>query len=90
MSALSRLMIAGVAAALLSAPVAASEYASAKLEAGFAASTTAQQDCRGWGVRCDVVEVTPEFCIAADKCALALPGSMLVRYDQHMDTVLGR
>lgn len=88
MSALTRLMIAGVAAALFSAPAIAMD-ASGKPDARIDNIATAQQTCTGWGVRCDL-EVTPEYCIADDKCATALPAALLVRYDQRMDALLGR
>jgi hypothetical protein len=89
MSALVRLMIAGVAAALFSAPAVAMD--ASKLDRAFYEVATAQQqdDCRGWGVRCEL-DVTPTYCIADDVCATALPATALVRYDQHMDAVLGR
>jgi hypothetical protein len=85
MSALSRLMIAGAAAALFSAPVAAME-AKTKLDVSYDAAAQ-QQTCRGWGVHCEL-EVTPEYCIAANKCAIALPAAALIRYDQRMDALL--
>ncbi len=85
MSAILRLIIAGATAALISAPAGASERA-ANLET---AQATAQEECRGWGVRCEP-EITPEYCIARDKCAIALPGIALVRYDARMDAILGR
>jgi hypothetical protein len=89
-SALTRLMIAGAAAALFSAPALAADV-STKLDAAFDTTTVAQQqdDCRGWGVRCEL-DVSPTYCIADDVCATALPATALVRYDQHMDAVLGR
>jgi hypothetical protein len=88
MSAFVRLMIAGAAAALFSAPVVAMEPSS-KLDAFELATAQQQDDCRGWGVRC-ALDVSPTYCIADDKCATALPATALIRYDQHMDTVLGR
>lgn len=73
------------AAALVSAPAIAADRL-AKIES---ATVTAQETCTGWGVRCET-EVTPEFCLAEDMCATALPGSALVRYDQRMDAVATR
>lgn len=80
MSAFARLIIAGVAAALVSAPAVAKDRL-AKFEP---APVTAQESCHGWGVRCEP-EITPQYCIADGKCAVALPASALVRYDQRMD-----
>ncbi|HHY49758.1 MAG TPA: hypothetical protein GYA10_08435 [Alphaproteobacteria bacterium] len=88
MSALTRMMIAGVAVALFSAPAMATE-ASGKLDARLDTIATAQQACTGWGVRC-ASETTPAYCIADNRCAIALPAAMLVRYDQRMDALLGR
>jgi invasion protein IalB len=86
MRVLQRLMIAGAALALLSAPAFA--HQTSKLDAFQVEPATAQQQtCQGWGVRCDG-EVTPSFCIADDKCASALPGGAIARYDQRMDSVL--
>jgi hypothetical protein len=84
MSALRNLIIAGAAAAFISAPALASDRL-AKLET---APVTAQESCTGWGVHCEP-EITPEFCIADDKCAVALPAAALVRYDQRMDAAAG-
>jgi hypothetical protein len=81
MRALSRLIIAGAAAAFISVPALAADRL-AKLEPS--ADVTAQESCTGWGVYCES-DVTPEFCIADGKCAMALPASALVRYDQRMD-----
>jgi hypothetical protein len=76
-------MIAGaIAAALFSAPAGAMELKTKN--ASVANATTAQQTCTGWGVHCET-EVTPEYCIAADKCGVALPAASLIRYDQLMD-----
>jgi hypothetical protein len=86
MNALTRLIIAGAAAALFSAPAIAME-ATKTASVTVADTTTAQQDCRGWGVRCDI-DVAPVFCIADDKCAPALTGTALIRYDQRMDAAL--
>jgi hypothetical protein len=87
MRALATLIIAGTAAALFSAPVAA--QSPTKLDAVRLDVATAQQTCQGWGVRCDT-EITPEYCIADDKCAVALPASSLIRYDQRMDALLSQ
>ena len=84
MSVLRNLIIAGSAAAFISAPVFASDRL-AKLET---TPVTAQESCTGWGVHCEV-EITPEFCVADDKCAVALPAAALVRYDQRMDAAAG-
>ena len=84
MSALSRLIIAGATAALISAPAIASDRL-AKLEPST--SVTAQESCTGWGVRCES-DVATEFCIADGKCAVALPAAALVRYDQRMDAAV--
>lgn len=90
MSALARLMIAGAAAALFSAPAFAMDASTKLNAASFDIATAQQQTCTpGWGVHCDAA-VAPEYCIAADKCATALPGEMLISYDQRMDALLGR
>jgi hypothetical protein len=86
MSAILRLIVAGAAAALISAPAIASDRL-AKLEPS--ATVTAQESCTGWGVRCES-DITAEFCIADGKCAVALPASALVRYDQRMDAAASR
>ena len=88
MSALSRLIIAGIAAALISAPAAAMETVRTA-SVTTTATVSAQEYCQGWGVRCDG-EVAPTFCIADDKCATALTGSALIRYDQRMDSMISR
>lgn len=81
MSALARLMIAGAAGALFSAQAIAMEPSTRLTPAvDVAAAQQAQTQA----------ETAPEFCIAADKCAVALSADFLVRYDQHMDQVLGR
>ena len=84
MSAISRLIIAGAAAALISAPALASDRL-AKLQP--TTTVTAQESCTGWGVRCES-DVTTEFCFADGNCAVALPASALVRYDQRMDAAV--
>jgi invasion protein IalB len=84
MSALRNLIIAGVAAAFVSAPALASD----RLAKQETPTVTAQETCTGWGVHCEA-EVTPEFCIADGKCAVALPAAALVRYDQRMDAASG-
>lgn len=81
MRALANLIIASAALALLSAPASAASGRVAKVEQSAA---TAQQACVGWGVHCDP-EVLAEYCIAADKCATALPASTLLSYDARMD-----
>lgn len=86
MSALTKLIAAGVAAALISAPAIALE---ANVKSSPRTEVAAQQDCRGWGVRCPV-DVTPTYCIADDSCATALPGIALIRYDQRMDALLAQ
>ena len=83
MSAILKLIAAGTAVVLMSAPVAAMDRTATET-----AQVTAQEDCRGWGVRCEP-EILPEFCIAEDKCAVALPGSALIRYDARMDAAAG-
>lgn len=86
---LARLIEAGAVVALMSAPALASTHRH-KIDAAANVTTAAQQhSCRGWGVHCEG-EVTPSYCIADDKCAQALPGGMLLRYDQRMDALLGR
>jgi invasion protein IalB len=85
MRALYTLIIAGATAALLSAPAGAVETTKTTVKPSF---TAQQTTCQGWGVRCQT-DVTPSYCLAEDKCATALPGSALIRYDQLMDTVLG-
>jgi hypothetical protein len=82
MRALLTLIIAGATAALLSAPAGAVEPSKTDLKGTFAAR---QSNCQGWGVSCET-DVTPSYCLAEDKCATALPGSALIRYDQLMDT----
>lgn len=84
MTHLARLMIAGAAAALFSAQAMAMD-SSTKLSP--LADVAAVQHTT---VAATETQVTPEFCIAADKCAIALSADYLVRYDQHMDEVLGR
>lgn len=84
MTALKSLIIAGIAAALLCAPAAAKESMKAVATAELAAQTA--EVCQGWGVRC-TVDVTPSFCFAEDMCAVALPGSALIRYDARMDAM---
>lgn len=81
MSSLARLMIAGAAAALFSAPAMAMTPSHQPVPVTEVAATQQAQPAAG---------PAPEFCIAADKCAVALPGDYLVRYDRHMDEVLGR
>jgi hypothetical protein len=88
MRALANLIIAGAALALISSPASAGMGRVAAIEMDTKAAT-AQQACVGWGVRCEP-EVLPEYCIAADKCATALPASMLVRYDALMDAAATR
>jgi hypothetical protein len=85
MRALQTLILAGATAALLSAPAGAVE--TAKSEIDKTAFTAQQTTCQGWGVRCEP-DVAPTYCLAEDKCATALPGSALVRYDQLMDNAL--
>lgn len=85
MRTLEKLIIAAAAAALMSAPALAADRL-AKIEP---TTVTAQESCTGWGVRCET-EVTPEFCLAEDMCATALPASALLRYDQRMDAVTTR
>ena len=84
MRALLTLIIAGATAALLSAPAGAGETAKTTVKSTISAQ---QSSCQGWGVRCEI-DVTPSYCLAEDKCAIALPGSALIRYDQRMDTAL--
>jgi hypothetical protein len=79
MSALARLMIAGAAAALFSAPVLADE-ADSKLASYDA--ITAQQ-------RAAATERTSSTCGPRDICTLALPAASLIRYDRRMDELLG-
>jgi hypothetical protein len=86
MRALYTFIIAGATAALLSVPAGAVE--TAKTIAAKQSFTAQQTTCQGWGVRCQT-DVTPSYCLAEGKCATALPGSALIRYDQLMDTVLG-
>lgn len=81
MSALARLMIAGAAAALFSAQAIAMEPS---VRATPVADVAAAQQLPAQAAD------APAFCIAADKCAVALTADYLVRYDQHMDEVLGR
>jgi hypothetical protein len=89
MRALVTLIIAGATAALFSAPALAAERV-AKLDVTTAVTElAAQESCVGWGVRCEL-DVTPEFCIAADKCATALPGSAMLRYAERMAAIAGR
>lgn len=85
MSAFLKLIVAGAAIAFLSAPAVATDRAT-KIETAHA---TAQQDCRGWGVSCEL-QTMPEYCIAEDRCAVALPGSAIARYDALMDAAAGR
>jgi hypothetical protein len=85
MRALLTLIIAGATAALLSAPAGAVEPVKTDLKTAFSAQQATA--CQGWGVRCEI-DVTPSYCLAEDKCATALPGSALIRYDQRMDTIL--
>jgi hypothetical protein len=86
MTHLARLMIAGAAAAaLFSAPAMAMD-SSTKLSPATQTAAAVQHTT----VAANETQVTPEFCIAADKCAVALPASYLVRYDQRMDEVLAR
>ena len=83
MNTFARLMIAGTAAALFSAQAMAMD--SSKLAPVADVAAAAQQTTVA------ATEASaPEFCIAADKCAVALPADYLVRYDQHMDEILGR
>jgi hypothetical protein len=78
-SALQRLIIAGVAAALVSAPAVAVE----RLGRTAADSPlSAQNECTA--TRCETAK-SPEFCIADDSCAQALPASAIVRFDALMD-----
>ena len=85
MSALSSFIAAGLAVALLGAPVSAAD----RIDKIAPAQASAQEECRGWGVSCDI-GATPDFCIAEHKCATALPASALIRYDARMDAALGR
>jgi hypothetical protein len=85
MRALQTIIIAGATAALLSTPAGAVDTAKSRTDK--TAFLAQQTTCQGWGVRCEP-DFAPTYCLAEDKCATALPGSALVRYDQLMDTAL--
>jgi hypothetical protein len=84
MRALLTFIIAGATAALLSAPAGAVESSKTDLKGTFVAR---ESTCQGWGVSCET-DLTPTYCLADDKCATALPGSSLIRYDRLMDAAL--
>lgn len=81
-SALARLMIAGTAALLSAQAFAMQPSSRPAVTVEVAAAQQAQTSAP--------VDAAPEFCLAADKCAVALSADYLVRYDQYMDQLLGR
>lgn len=87
MRALAKLMIVGFVAALCSAPALAKDIGKPDMAPELSAQQQ-QEVCRGWGVSCPA-DITPIYCIADDVCGPALPASALIRYDRHMDALVG-
>lgn len=88
MRALSRLILAGATLALLSAPAFAAMGRVARIDTDRDVAR-AQQACAGWTLQCEP-EALSEYCIAVDKCAMALPAGNLLRYDALMDAAAAR